>query len=169
MDIYRRFRQNASNTELIVVGRLAILMLVGFSILWIPILEAQSNSQLFDYIQSVTNFLCPPIAVVFVLAIFWDRTTEPGAFWGLVLGLMIGCVRMMLEFTLPATGCGSADSQPFLLSRFVFMCMFTCNHTIYRIHYLHFALILAPIVAFITIVISLLTPPIQKKYVRKRT
>ena len=119
MDIYRRFRKNASNNELIIVGRLAILVLVGLSILWIPILEAQTNAQLFDYIQSVTNFLCPPIAVVFVLAILWDRTTEPGAFWGLVLGLMMGCIRMMLEFTIPASGCGGADYRPFLLSRLV--------------------------------------------------
>ena len=51
----------------------------------------------------------------------------------------------------------------------LFLCSCLLNHNINRIHYLHFALILAPIVAFITIVISLLTPPIQKKYVRERT
>ena len=47
MDIYRRFRRNASNQELIIVGRLAILVLVGLSILWIPVLEGPfSDSQL---------------------------------------------------------------------------------------------------------------------------
>ena len=54
MDIYRRFRPNAGSTELVFIGRLAILMLVGLAILWIPILETQSNARLFDYIQSVT-------------------------------------------------------------------------------------------------------------------
>ena len=54
------------------------------------------------------------------------------------------------EFTMPATGCGQADPRPFLLN---------------KIHYLHFALILAPIVAIITVIISLLTPPIPKKHV----
>ena len=52
MDIYRRFRPHAGSTELVFIGRMAILMLVGLAILWIPILETQSNAQLFDYIQS---------------------------------------------------------------------------------------------------------------------
>ena len=143
MDIYRRFRPNAGSTELVFIGRLAILMLVGLAILWIPILETQSNARLFDYIQSVTfnirlivrafrkqnmklkyfkqikvsNFLCPPIAVVFVMAIFWDRTTEPGAFWGLAIGLTMGIIRMILELSLPGVGCGSADPRPYFLSR----------------------------------------------------
>ena len=50
-------------SELILIGRLTILVLVGCGILWIPILESQNNSQLFDYIQSVIHFLCPPIGI----------------------------------------------------------------------------------------------------------
>ena len=34
-----------------------------------------------------------------------------------------------------------------------------------RIHYLHFSLILAPCVAIVTAIVSLLTPPIPKKHV----
>ena len=53
MDIYRRFRRNASNQELIIVGRLAILVLVGLSILWIPVLEGLfSENNLKDYFFS---------------------------------------------------------------------------------------------------------------------
>jgi len=51
------------SSELILIGRLTILVLVGCGILWIPILESQNNSQLFDYIQSVIHFLCPPIGI----------------------------------------------------------------------------------------------------------
>ena len=43
MDIYRQFRKNAGSTELVLVGRIAILILVGISIVWIPVLENQSN------------------------------------------------------------------------------------------------------------------------------
>jgi hypothetical protein len=37
-----------------IVGRCCVLVLVGVSILWIPILQASQGSQLFDY---VTNYL----------------------------------------------------------------------------------------------------------------
>ena len=47
----------------------------GVSIAWIPIVKNSNSGQLFDYIQSVSNFLCPPIAVVFTMAVFWERTT----------------------------------------------------------------------------------------------
>ena len=55
--------RNPGWSELILIGRLTILVLVGCGILWIPILESQNNSQLFDYIQSVIHFLCPPIGI----------------------------------------------------------------------------------------------------------
>ena len=113
----------------------------------------------------MSNFLCPPIAVVFVMAIFWDRTTEPGAFWGLAIGLTMGIIRMILEFSLPGAGCGSADPRPYFLSRQEISNKHSGNHTYFRIHYLHFAMIITPIVATIVTVISLLTPPIDQKNV----
>ena len=80
-------------TELLVAGRLFILVLVVISVVWIPILQAAQGSQLFVYIQSITSYLAPPICAVYLLAVFWPRTNEPGAFWGLMGGLIIGLVR----------------------------------------------------------------------------
>jgi len=154
MDIYRRIRPKASSSELILIGRLTILVLVGCGILWIPILESQNNSQLFDYIQSVIHFLCPPIAVLFVMAIFWERTNEAGAFWGLAVGLIMGIIRMITVFTISAPGCGEPDIRPAFIS---------------GVHYLHFSMLTSPIVAFVIIIISLLTPPIPRKYTRRLT
>ena len=51
------------------------------------------DARLFDYIQSITSYLCPPITAVFLLAIFWPRCNEPGAFWGLMSGQVIGILR----------------------------------------------------------------------------
>ena len=51
------------------------------------------DARLFDYIQSITSYLCPPITAVFLLAIFWPRCNEPGAFWGLMIGQVIGIFR----------------------------------------------------------------------------
>lgn len=57
------------------VCRLCVLVLVGISIAWIPIV--QNVSELFHYIQAITSFLAPPVCAVYVLAVFWKRTNEP--------------------------------------------------------------------------------------------
>ena len=51
MDIWKRLRKNAKDWELMIVGRCCVLVLVGVSILWIPILQASQGSQLFDYVN----------------------------------------------------------------------------------------------------------------------
>ena len=54
-----------------------MLFLIGVSIAWIPIVQSAQSGKLFDYIQSITSFLAPPIAAVFALAIFCKRVNEP--------------------------------------------------------------------------------------------
>lgn len=56
--------------------RLFILVLIGISIAWVPIVQSAQSGQLFDYIQSITSYLGPPIAAVFLLAIFCKRVNE---------------------------------------------------------------------------------------------
>jgi uncharacterized sodium:solute symporter family permease YidK len=53
-----------------------MLALIGVSIAWIPIVQSAQSGQLFDYIQSVTSYLTPPIAAVFILAVFYKRVNE---------------------------------------------------------------------------------------------
>jgi Na+/proline symporter len=93
MDIYTRIRPKATEKELLFAGRAFVLVLVVVSIVWIPIINAAQGSQLFVYIQSITSYLAPPICSVYLLAIFWPRTNEPGAFWGLMVGLVVGLIR----------------------------------------------------------------------------
>ena len=57
--------------------RVFVVVLVVVSILWIPIIQSSNSGQLFDYIQSVTSYLAPPITALFLLAIFCKRVTEP--------------------------------------------------------------------------------------------
>ena len=53
-----------------------MLVLVGVSIVWIPVLQASQGGQLFNYIQSVTGYLAPPVLSLYLLAILWKRTNE---------------------------------------------------------------------------------------------
>ena len=149
MDIYPRFRSQPSEMELLVVGRIFVLFLVAISIIWIPIIQASQGSQLFNYIQSITSYLAPPICSVYLLAIFWPRTNEPGAFWGLMVGLVIGLIRFVLEFSSSQPACGDFDAaQPAQWWQLI----------VGEVHYLHFGLILWFISGLVAVVVSLLTP-----------
>lgn len=53
-----------------------MLLLVLGSILWIPVIQASQGGQLFIYIQSISSYLQPPVAVVFILGCFWKRANE---------------------------------------------------------------------------------------------
>ncbi|CAL1288650.1 unnamed protein product [Larinioides sclopetarius] len=154
MDIWRRIRKQASETELLIVGRLFVLLLVIISVVWIPIVEASQNSQLFHYIQSVTSFLAPPVCAVYILAIMHKRVNEQGAFWGLMVGLIVGMIRFIWEFSYTVPSCASQlpDPRPAIIS---------------KVHYLHFGIILFIITCIVTVVVSYATQPISKKHVSK--
>ncbi|NWI83233.1 SC5A9 protein, partial [Dryoscopus gambensis] len=148
IDIWQRVRRQASEQELMIVGRVFILILVVISILWIPIIQSANSGKLFDYIQSITSYLAPPITALFILAIFCKRINEPGAFWGLMAGLAVGLVRMIMEFVYSAPSCGEEDRRPAVLK---------------DLHYLYFALILCALTAIVIVLISLCTPPIPEE------
>jgi hypothetical protein len=56
--------------------RVFVMILVGISILWIPIIRAAQGSRLFDYIQAVQSFLAPPVAACYLLGVLWKRINE---------------------------------------------------------------------------------------------
>ncbi|MEE6495459.1 hypothetical protein FKM82_002058 [Ascaphus truei] len=148
LDVWLRIRRNAKEQELMIVGRVFILLLVVISILWIPIIQAANSGLLFDYMQSVTSYLSPPVTAIFLLAIFVKRVNESGAFWGLVIGLVVGFIRMVMDFVYRAPSCGEEDTRPSVLK---------------DVHYLYFALILFALTVIICLVISLFTPAIPEK------
>uniref|UniRef100_A0A7N8Y1B3 Sodium/mannose cotransporter SLC5A10 n=1 Tax=Mastacembelus armatus TaxID=205130 RepID=A0A7N8Y1B3_9TELE len=153
MDIWKKYRPRASERELLLVGRIVTVILVVVSVVWIPILQSANSGQLYVYIQSVTSCLAPPVTAVFTLAVFWKRTNEQGAFWGLMVGLVVGVCRMVLEFAFPPARCGVVDSAPAVLR---------------SVHYLHFAILLCGLTAIVVTIVSLLTPPPSHEQVRLR-
>ncbi|OWF52829.1 sodium/glucose cotransporter 4-like [Mizuhopecten yessoensis] len=154
MDIWRRLRPRSSDGELLVVGRIFVLVLVAVSILWIPILQASQGGQLFNYIQSVSGYLVPPVLSLFLLAMLWKRTNEAGAFWGLMVGLLVGLLRLGLDFGYGTPACGEEEFRPAIIA---------------KVHFLHFTIILFFISLFTTIIISLITQPIHPKHLVRLT
>ncbi|XP_037778698.1 sodium/glucose cotransporter 5-like [Penaeus monodon] len=155
-----RLPTKPTQAELLFVGRAFVLVLVGISVIWIPVIQNTGNSQLFHYIQAVSSFLAPPICAVYLLAMFWSRTNEPGAFWGLMIGLVIGMLRFIVEFSFTQPPCGSSDPDP----RPAFVKL-----TVGNVHYLHFSCILWIITGLVTVGVSLLTEPIPEECLYRLT
>ncbi|XP_042334459.1 sodium/glucose cotransporter 1-like [Sceloporus undulatus] len=146
MDIYTKMRRSAKERELMIVGRLFILVLIAVSMAWVPVVQSAQSGQLLDYIQSIISYLGPPIVAVFFLAIFCKRVNEQGAFWGMVIGLVIGLARMITEFVYGTGSCAAPSACPAIV----------CG-----VHYLYFAMILFTISLVIILAVSLMTKPID--------
>jgi solute:Na+ symporter, SSS family len=95
-DIYKKLRPDATERRLVLVGRLATGVLVLFGILWIPFMHLISG-QLYQYLQSVQAYIAPPIAAVFLLGLFWSRLNAAGALAALLVGFVMGMLRLVAE------------------------------------------------------------------------
>lgn len=52
------------------------MVMIGISIAWVPILKETQGGQVFIYIQEITNYLAPPFAAVFLLAVLVPMVNE---------------------------------------------------------------------------------------------
>jgi Na+(H+)/acetate symporter ActP len=120
--------------------------MVVISILWIPIIQEMQNGQLYIYIQDIAANLAPPIAAVYIMAVGWKRMNESGAFWSLMIGLVMGVIRMILNVIYREPSCGEQDLRP----------------TIIKLHYMYFAIFLFWLSVISGVIISLVTKPTQE-------
>ncbi len=85
-----------SNVEMMIVGRLFILVMVVISVAWIPMIQNMQGGQLYIYIQSMAADLSPPVAAVYLVAIFWSRANEqvwlPHLYFPFVFYYTINCI-----------------------------------------------------------------------------
>ena len=76
MDLWRQCRPRAGEREMMVVGRLWVVVLFGVSQLCVSVSQLIKGSQIWNYSQSIVSFFVPPIVMVFLFGLFWKRTTE---------------------------------------------------------------------------------------------
>lgn len=151
LDLWPRLRPRAKTRELLIVGKVFIVLLVAVSIAWVPIIEAIQGGQLFIYIQKIGAYLSPPIAGVYSLAVLWRRTNEQGAFWALMAGLFVGVIRMVLDFSYPPPACWEDEYRPLVV----------------QLNFMYFAVLLFWLTVLTAVVVSLVTqPPESYKLIR---
>jgi SSS family solute:Na+ symporter len=139
MDFYKKLRPAASERQLVNVGRVATVIMVALSLLWIPMM-GRISSQLYVYLQSVQAYVSPPIAAVFLLGVFWKRINGQGAIVSLLAGFVLGAARFILEVVYAGTPLSG------FLDWFV------------RMNFLHFAILIFVVCFALLVIVSLLTP-----------
>lgn len=156
MDIYSRIRTNASERELVIVGRVASLLVIAISVIWMPIIQMFSD-QLFVYVQAglfskkttsvtimyvVSAYLTPPIGAMFVAGIFCKRVTTAAAVACMIVGSALGIIRLVMEMIVKST--------PRVTENWVIL-LFA------RMHYLYFGALLYAVCAAVLLVVTLIT------------
>lgn len=110
IDFYKKIKPDASEKRLVAVGRMATVVVVVLGILWIPIMR-NIGSVLYTYLQDVQSVLAPGIAAAFLLGVVSTRPTPKGGMWGMIVGFVIGIMRLGAKvlYTSLAKGAGYAD------------------------------------------------------------
>jgi SSS family solute:Na+ symporter len=95
MDIYRHFaRSEKSEKHLVTVGRTVSLSAMVIAMVVARPLLGQFE-QAFQYIQEFTGFFTPGVCALFLMGIFWKKTTSNGA-----LGMALGSAALSIAFKL---------------------------------------------------------------------
>ena len=91
LDIYKSYlNKGASDKRLLAVGRITATVSLIIAAFVAPVLT--NLGQAFQYIQEFTGMVSPGIVAIFLLGLFWKRTTANAALWMAILTLPISLV-----------------------------------------------------------------------------
>ena len=142
-DVFRKWKPDASEATLVSVGRWTTGLLALCGLLWIPFMKYIS-SQIYIYLQSVQGYIAPPIAACFLLGLFISRLNGTGAVTSLMVGFVLGFLRLILELL--------NGAQKDWLTPGSFW------ETFAEMNFLHFAALLFVVCSVILVGVSYLTP-----------
>ncbi|WP_281636182.1 sodium:solute symporter family transporter [Flavobacterium marginilacus] len=109
LDIYKKyFNTNASERKLVLTGRWCVVICMAIAAVVAPALK--SLDQAYQFIQEYVGFFSPGVLAIFLLGMFWKRTTASAGLAGAFLTVPIAAV---LKF-LPMWTNGAFPDYPFL-------------------------------------------------------
>lgn len=88
LDIYKKYiNKGASEQKMVIIGRITIVAALLLSVLltWKDLLGIGGEGG-FTFIQKYTGFISPGVFALFILGMFWKRTTGTAAIVGLLTG-----------------------------------------------------------------------------------
>jgi SSS family solute:Na+ symporter len=145
IDFYSKYKPEATEGELVRVGRIATVVVVILGILWIPVMKG-IGKVLYAYLQDVQSILAPGIAAAFLLGVLSKKVTPAAGLTGLLTGFSIGMLRLLAT---------------------VFKGLLNTDGSIYRVfvetNWLHYEIINFAICIVSMILVSYFTPKIDER------
>lgn len=100
MDIYKPYiDRSASDRKLVSVGRVSAAAALVIACLLAPLMA--SFDQMFQYIQEYTGIVSPGILAVFIMGLFWKKTTNRGAITGVLASIPVALLLKFLPIDMP--------------------------------------------------------------------
>jgi solute:Na+ symporter, SSS family len=94
LDIFKKyFNKEADERRMVRVGRLTVItsMVIAIIFTWKDLLGIGSEGG-FTFIQKYTGFISPGVFAMFILGMFWKRTTGAAAIAGVITGFVLSVV-----------------------------------------------------------------------------
>lgn len=91
LDIYKKyFDKDANDRKLVWIGRMTIIaaMVLAIALTWNDLLGIGGEGG-FTFIQKYTGFISPGVFAMFLLGMFWKRTTGAAAVAGVLVGFIL--------------------------------------------------------------------------------
>lgn len=128
-DIYvNNLNKNSSVKQQINVGRIVVIIGCILAVLMAIALDNIKGKTLFDIFQSILGYLAPPLAVTFLLSVFWKRTTKLAVNLilsaGSAISLFVGMLNLWILPLNSAAGKNTWWPHYFLVSFYLFAFLF---------------------------------------------
>jgi len=90
MDVYvKKINPGATNREIVRMGRISVIAGCVLAVIVVLAIDNIKGLNLFDVFQSILGFIAPPLSVVFLLTVFWKRTTRTAVNFTLSVGSVL--------------------------------------------------------------------------------
>ena len=139
MDFYSRIHRGVSQARLVWIGRVATTVMVIIGLLWIPVIQGARG--LYDYLQGIQAYLAPPIFVVFFFGVFVKRLNGPGCLATLIVGFIMGLIRLAIDTPVSLKGHTYAEGSLFWIINNMFfqyysiLILIVCAVVFYAVSY----------------------------------
>jgi len=94
VDFIKTKNRKITDQQTVKYGRIATLILMAVAAFWAPMIA--NFGGIWSYLQQMFSIIVPPIAVIFLVGVFFKRGNKHGAFWTLILGTLAGVVLFVL-------------------------------------------------------------------------